>query len=68
MALNVVPPCIFVVLTGAYEAEGIVQARVEHNNRFSRLHRIRLHRLWVMLHLAIALYGVALLCVCVLVA
>ncbi|MFE4207492.1 hypothetical protein ACFRSX_17100 [Streptomyces goshikiensis] len=99
--LNVVPLCIFVVLTGAYGAvavskyyerasyhlsqaraltadlvtrgvlgskEGLVQARVEHNNRFPRLHRIRLHQLWVMLHLAIALYGVALLCVCVLVA
>lgn len=96
--LNVVPLCIFVVLTGAYGAvavskyherasyhlsqaraltadlvalgvlgskEGLVQARDEHNSRFPRLHRIRLHRLWVTLHLAIALYGVSLLCVCV---
>ncbi|MFJ4870766.1 hypothetical protein [Streptomyces sp. NPDC088757] len=44
--------------------EGLVQARDEHNSRFPLLHRIRLHRLWVMLHVAIALYGVALFCVC----
>ncbi|MER5933063.1 hypothetical protein [Streptomyces sp. NPDC002054] len=99
--LNVVPLCIFVVLTGVYGAvavskyyerasyhlsqaraltadlvergalgpkEGLVQARDEHTSRFPRLHRIRLHRLWVMLHVAIALYGVALFCVCLLVA
>lgn len=99
--LNVVPLCIFVVLTGVYGAvavskyyerasyhlsqaraltadlvargvlgskEGLVQARDEHNGRFPRLHRIRLHRLWAMLHVAIALYGVALFCVCVVVA
>ncbi|WP_432114635.1 hypothetical protein [Streptomyces sp. S1] len=99
--LNVVPLCVFVVLTGVYGAvavskyyerasyhlsqaraltadlmargvlgskEGLVQARDEHNSRFPRLHRIRLHRLWVMLHVAIALYGVALFCVCMVVA
>ncbi|GHG24719.1 hypothetical protein [Streptomyces zaomyceticus] len=99
--INVVPLCIFVVLTGAYGAvavskyyerasyhlsqaraltadlvtrgvlgpkEGLEQARGEHNRRFPRLHRVRLHRLWVVLHLAIALYGVCLFCVCVAVA
>ncbi|MGX1708974.1 hypothetical protein ACWIFI_06560 [Streptomyces albidoflavus] len=45
--------------------DGLVQARDDHNGRFPRLHRIRLHRLWVMLHVAIALYGVSLFCVCV---
>ncbi|MFJ2901934.1 hypothetical protein [Streptomyces sp. NPDC087212] len=45
----------------------LVQARAEHNRRFPRLHRIRLHRLWMVLHLVIACYGLALLTVCVVV-
>ncbi|MER7694222.1 hypothetical protein [Streptomyces sp. NPDC097610] len=48
--------------------EGLVRARADHYRRFPRLHRIRLHRLWVMLHLAIALYGLCLFSVCVAVA
>ncbi|MEU5436848.1 hypothetical protein AB0G73_26170 [Streptomyces sp. NPDC020719] len=48
--------------------EGLVQARGEHYRRFPRLHRVRLHHLWVVLHCAIALYGVTLLCVCVVMA
>jgi hypothetical protein len=48
--------------------EGLVQARAEHYRKFPRLYRIRLHRLWVGLHLAIALYGLSLFCVCVVVA
>jgi hypothetical protein len=37
-------------------------------NKATRLYRIRLHRLWVVLHLAIALYGLCLFVVCVVVA
>ncbi|MFD5123632.1 hypothetical protein [Streptomyces sp. NPDC058385] len=48
--------------------EGLVRAREAHYRRFPRLHRIRLHRLWVALHLAIAGYGLSLLVVCVAVA
>ncbi|MEU6319040.1 hypothetical protein [Streptomyces sp. NPDC047009] len=48
--------------------EGLAQARAEHYRKFPRLRRIRLHRLWVGLHLAIALYGLSLLFVCVIVA
>lgn len=33
--------------------EGLVQARGEHSRRFPRLHRVRLHRLWVVLHLRV---------------
>ncbi|MFD5697175.1 hypothetical protein [Streptomyces lasiicapitis] len=47
--------------------ERLAQARAEHYSKFPRLHRIRLHRLWVGLHLAIALYGLSLLIVCVIV-
>ncbi|MFE4611546.1 hypothetical protein ACFRK5_24850 [Streptomyces niveus] len=46
----------------------LVQARAEHYRSFPRLRRIRLHRMWVILHLAIVLYGVSLLCVCVITA
>lgn len=48
--------------------EGLVQARADHYRRFPRLHRVRLHRLWVGLHLAITLYGLTLLCLCVVLA
>jgi hypothetical protein len=48
--------------------ERLVRARTDHYSRFPRLHRIRLHRLWVILHLAIAIYGMCLLAVCVAVA
>ncbi|MET7784701.1 hypothetical protein ABZU94_19230 [Streptomyces mirabilis] len=48
--------------------ERLAQARAEHYRSFPRLHRIRLHRLWVGLHLAIVLYGLSLLLVCVIVA
>ncbi|MFD5013707.1 hypothetical protein [Streptomyces chartreusis] len=48
--------------------EKLVEAREEHYRRFPRLYRIRLHRLWVVLHLAIALYGLCLFAVCVVVA
>lgn len=33
--------------------EGLVQARGKHSRRFPRLHRVRLHRLWVVLHLRV---------------
>jgi hypothetical protein len=42
----------------------LVQARTDHYLAFPRMHRIRLHRLWVILHLAIVLYGLSLLSVC----
>lgn len=45
--------------------EGLVRARTVHYREFPRLHRIRLHRLWVGLHVAIALFGLSLLLVCV---
>lgn len=45
--------------------ERLVQARADHSSAFPRMHRIRLHRLWVVLHLAIGLYGLSLLLVCV---
>ncbi|MEU4089461.1 hypothetical protein [Streptomyces aureus] len=48
--------------------ERLVRARADHYLQFPRLHRIRLHRLWVVLHLAIALYGLSLFGVCVAVA
>ncbi|WP_314414873.1 hypothetical protein [Streptomyces sp. DSM 40484] len=48
--------------------ERLAHARTEHYLAFPRLHRIRLHRLWVVLHLAIAAYGISLLLVCVIVA
>ncbi|WP_395758516.1 hypothetical protein OIE82_08495 [Streptomyces althioticus] len=48
--------------------EGLARARAAHYREFPRLHRIRLYRLWVGLHLAIAFYGLALLLVCVIVA
>ncbi len=38
-------------------------ARLAHNGRFPRLVRLPLHRLWTVLHVAIALYGVILLAV-----
>jgi hypothetical protein len=46
----------------------LVEAREEHYRRFPRMYRIRLYRLWVVLHLAIALYGLSLLIVCGIVA
>ncbi|MFB6642939.1 hypothetical protein ACFCYF_37600 [Streptomyces chartreusis] len=48
--------------------ERLVRARADHYRRFPRMHRIRLHRLWVILHLAIALYGMCLFGACVAVA
>ncbi|MFD7681729.1 hypothetical protein [Streptomyces sp. NPDC060187] len=45
--------------------ERLVQARADHYRSFPRLHRIRLHRLWVILHLAIVLYGLCLFSLCV---
>ncbi len=48
--------------------ERLVAARVVHNRQFPRLHRVRLHRLWVVLHAVIACYGLSLLVVCVAVA
>ncbi|MEU7368920.1 hypothetical protein ACFW9V_25310 [Streptomyces hygroscopicus] len=48
--------------------EGLIRARADHYRLFPRLHRIRLHRLWVILHLAIALYGLCLFSICVVVA
>lgn len=45
--------------------DGLDRARLAHYDNFPRLHRIRLHLLWVGLHLAIALYGLTLLLVCV---
>jgi hypothetical protein len=48
--------------------ERLAQARADHYRAFPRMHRVRLHRLWVVLHLAIGLYGLSLLLVCVVVA
>ena len=44
--------------------ERLVQARADHYRAFPRMYRIRLHRLWVILHLTIMLYGLSLLSVC----
>ncbi|CAL9582094.1 hypothetical protein SUDANB106_05067 [Streptomyces sp. enrichment culture] len=44
--------------------ERLVRARAAHYRAFPRLHRIRLYRLWIGLHLTIALYGLSLLLVC----
>ncbi len=44
--------------------ETLVKARADHYSAFPRLHRIRLHSLWVALHFAIMLYGLSLLSVC----
>ncbi len=38
----------------------LAQARDEHYRKYPRLHRIRLHLLWTGLHVAIAVFGVAL--------
>jgi hypothetical protein len=43
----------------------LVQARSDHYRSFPLMHRIRLHLLWMFLHLAITLYGLSLLSVCV---
>jgi hypothetical protein len=45
--------------------ERLVQARADHYCAFPRLHRIRLHSLWVVLHLAIMIYGLSLLSLCI---
>ncbi|WP_436764443.1 hypothetical protein, partial [Streptosporangium sp. V21-05] len=44
--------------------ERLVKARADHYRAFPRMYRIRLHRLWVVLHFAIGLYGLSLLLVC----
>lgn len=41
------------------------ERRAEHYRQFPRLHRLRLHHLWVSLHLGVTLYGLALLIVCI---
>lgn len=46
-------------------AERLAQARADHYRAFPRLHRVRLHGLWVVLHLAIMIYGLTLLCLCI---
>lgn len=38
----------------------LTAARKLHQTRYPRLHRLRLHRLWTGLHVAIALYGLVL--------
>jgi hypothetical protein len=43
----------------------LVRARADHYLAFPRMHRIRLHRLWVILHFSITLYGLSLLSICV---
>jgi hypothetical protein len=43
----------------------IAEARADHYRTFPRMYRIRLHRLWVVLHFAIVLYGLSLLSICV---
>ncbi|MBG0819591.1 hypothetical protein HS048_02305 [Planomonospora sp. ID91781] len=48
--------------------ERLVKARTDHYSAFPRIHRIRLHRLWMVLHFAIGLYGLSLLLVCVVMA
>ncbi|MGP3914252.1 hypothetical protein [Nonomuraea sp. 10N515B] len=48
--------------------ERLVKARADHYRAFPRMHRFRLHRLWVALHFAIGLYGLSLLLVCVVMA
>ncbi|MFD8581461.1 hypothetical protein [Streptomyces californicus] len=48
--------------------EELIRARVEHYRRFPRMHRVRLHRLWLYLHLAIVLYGLSLLFPCIIIA
>ncbi|HWU10210.1 MAG TPA: hypothetical protein VN520_28200 [Streptomyces sp.] len=45
--------------------ERLAQARADHYRAFPRMHRIRLYRLWVILHVAVGLYGLSLLSVCV---
>lgn len=45
--------------------ERLVQARTDHYRAFPRLYRVRLHQLWVILHLVIVLYGLSLLSVCI---
>lgn len=42
------------------------ERRTEHYRQFSRLHRMRLHHLWVALHVGVALYGASLLVTCLL--
>lgn len=38
--------------------------RQEHYASFPRLHRLRLHHLWVILHIAVSVYGAVLLIAC----
>lgn len=48
--------------------ERLVKARANHYRVFPWMHRIRLHVLWVILHLIISFYGLSLLVVCVVLA
>ncbi|TCC35080.1 hypothetical protein [Kribbella sindirgiensis] len=38
----------------------LAEARTLHRLKYPRLHKLRLHRLWTGLHVAVALYGVVL--------
>jgi hypothetical protein len=44
--------------------EELDKSRADHYRRFPRLHRLRLHHLWVVLHFGTSLYGTALLIAC----
>jgi ribosomal 50S subunit-associated protein YjgA (DUF615 family) len=55
-------------LTKALKAMGALpdeqlldDSRQDHNRRYPRLHKLRLHRLWTGLHLGIAAFGLALI-------
>ena len=41
------------------------EQRAVHYRKFPRLHRLRLHHLWVCLHLGVATYGLVLLVICI---
>lgn len=45
--------------------DALERRRAAHYERFPRLRRIRLHRLWVGIHFGVVLLGVTLLAICI---
>ena len=47
--------------------EELDNRRADHYRKFPHLHRLRLNRLWVALHVGVLLYGIVLLVACLVV-
>jgi hypothetical protein len=54
------------VSLGALGSDELLEVkRVEHYKQFAILRRLRLHHLWVALHIFVALYGIVLTVICI---